>query len=465
MAWSASRSSSADVSRPCSLSAMPTLAPSQSGPSGPSSGFVSDGVDAIRDLDRVPRTGHPLDQHRELVAAEAREHLAPAQARRAVASPTSMSTSSPRLWPSVSLTCLNPSRSTKSSASVEPSRARACAGLLGVLGERGAVPEPGERVVQRVMAQLFLELALLGDVVHVEHDRVVPLARRVRQRGRDPSRRPVTVAQRQQVQGLRPSRDGRPEPRSAAPAGPSPRSGRSPRSSRRRRPPARSRAASRPPGSRRASWPSRSTTAITSTACSSSERNCSPRSRNASSASSAAAAFTPSTRATTPKHISPPKRDRVRETGIDQRRRDPDLDRDLSEHHTDDAPREPGPPARGARLPATPRRSRRRTRRRASGPNRSRRSTAVVASVEMPSRTSMRNDVLRIARRSYAIDARFNADDGDEQDDEDPERRVGDESLGAEPPERRPRPTAPSRRSPGARAGVPRGRSATPRSR
>ena len=74
------------------------------------------------------RLAGALDEHRELVAAEARERVAGTGdvGRRR---PTSASSSSPTSWPRLSLTCLKPSRSsrmTESSARDRSERASAC---------------------------------------------------------------------------------------------------------------------------------------------------------------------------------------------------------------------------------------------------------------------------------------------------------------------------------------------------
>ena len=67
-----------------------------------------------------------LDEHDELVAAEAGDRVALAQGRREPGA-TAFRSRSPASWPSVSFTCLKPSRSMNSAAvSVPLRRARAC---------------------------------------------------------------------------------------------------------------------------------------------------------------------------------------------------------------------------------------------------------------------------------------------------------------------------------------------------
>ena len=205
---------------------------------------------AISIASRAPETRSI--RHGELVASEsARAPRCPAGSPRSRL-PTSIKTSSPRLCPRVSLTCLNPSRSTNSNASVDPSRAARAQAFSAYCANAGPVPEAGQRIMQRVVAQLLLELALLGDVVHVEHDAVAPLSRWVGEGRRDPAPR------------FRPGAAAAAGPASGCARGwsdktfdqpdeaiQSPRSARWHRSDHRRPLRARSRAASRRPGWRR----------------------------------------------------------------------------------------------------------------------------------------------------------------------------------------------------------------------
>ena len=83
---------------------------------------------------------------------------------------TSRSSWSPASWPRLSLTCLNPSRSTSSTASGSRERGRPGERLVEAIAEQRAVREPGEAVVERLVGELLLEPHALGDVAGVEHD-------------------------------------------------------------------------------------------------------------------------------------------------------------------------------------------------------------------------------------------------------------------------------------------------------
>ena len=101
-------------------------------------------------------------------------------------SATSFRSASPCWWPSVSLTCLNSSRSRTSSASDSPVLQRRADRVVDAVPEQHAVGEVGEVVVQRlVLERLGVGLAL-GDVAQAgDVDRAGrPAARRS---GRAPS--------------------------------------------------------------------------------------------------------------------------------------------------------------------------------------------------------------------------------------------------------------------------------------
>ena len=74
-------------------------------------------------------------------------------ARRAAGRRPRTSSSSPWSWPSVSLTSLKRSRSISSSAASRSSRADAAIAPSQALVEQRAVRQPGQRVVQRLVAQ------------------------------------------------------------------------------------------------------------------------------------------------------------------------------------------------------------------------------------------------------------------------------------------------------------------------
>ena len=75
-----------------------------------------------------------------------------------------LSTSSPTRWPWVSLTILNRSRSMKSTPTAGPAAAGVVERLAQALDEHRPVGQPGERVVGRLVVQLALGAAALGDV-------------------------------------------------------------------------------------------------------------------------------------------------------------------------------------------------------------------------------------------------------------------------------------------------------------
>ena len=101
--------------------------------------------------------GLAFEQHQELVAADARHHVAGAQHRRR--SPTCRSTASPLLWPNVSLTGLKPSRSMNSTAR----RAFALVGARDrgeqLVLEDEPVRQAGQRIVVRDLLQVGVGLA------------------------------------------------------------------------------------------------------------------------------------------------------------------------------------------------------------------------------------------------------------------------------------------------------------------
>ena len=111
-----------------------------------------------------------LEQERELVAAQPRQRVARARWRRSRRSATCTSSWSPASWPRLSLTCLNPSRSTKSTASTSRERAGPGERLVEAVAEQGAVGEAGEAVVEGLPRELLLEADPLGDVARVEDD-------------------------------------------------------------------------------------------------------------------------------------------------------------------------------------------------------------------------------------------------------------------------------------------------------
>ena len=90
--------------------------------------------------------------------------------RRRIASRPPRSSRSPASCPSVSLTCLNPSRSTSSTPSGVARALRAGERLVEPVAEQRAVGEAGQPVVEGLRRQLLLEPDALGDVARVEDD-------------------------------------------------------------------------------------------------------------------------------------------------------------------------------------------------------------------------------------------------------------------------------------------------------
>ena len=112
--------------------------------------------------------GHVLDQDGELVAAEPGRGVTgrrpPASARR-----PRRSSASPAACPEVSLTTLKSSRSSMSTTSRPTAAAEPGQGVLRAVAEQHPVGQSGERVVERLVGQLGLEPAPLGDVAHRKH--------------------------------------------------------------------------------------------------------------------------------------------------------------------------------------------------------------------------------------------------------------------------------------------------------
>ena len=116
------------------------------------------------------RDGHRVGLVREVGAAGRRTRHRPAGRRRPRPAGRSggarrprSACSSPAAWPRLSLTVLKSSRS-RNRAATEPVPTLAVERLLGGLDEPAAVGQPGQRVVERLVAQLRLESAALGHV-------------------------------------------------------------------------------------------------------------------------------------------------------------------------------------------------------------------------------------------------------------------------------------------------------------
>ena len=96
-------------------------------------------------------------------------------------SPTSSRSPSPAAWPSESLIVLKSSMSMNSTAIGLPVALLSLDGVQHAVAEQRAVREVGDRVVERLVLQLLLELLALRDVTGVEDD---PLHVRVVQQAR-----------------------------------------------------------------------------------------------------------------------------------------------------------------------------------------------------------------------------------------------------------------------------------------
>lgn len=127
---------------------------------------VHDDVDAVeesfRDRRRVDRVVDVLDEDRELVPTESGDGLAGFEGagqlighgpEHPVASMVAMA----------SLIALNPSRSTMASPARAPETPER-RNVTDTIGEERPVREPGQRIVERLVAQLGLERRPIGDV-------------------------------------------------------------------------------------------------------------------------------------------------------------------------------------------------------------------------------------------------------------------------------------------------------------
>ena len=111
---------------------------------------------------------------------------------------TSISSSSPAAWPRLSLTVLKSSRSTKRTANRFWRRTPAVERVADAVGEERAVREPGQRVVERLVAELRLEPPALGDVSRGDDDaRDVLVVEEVVEDALELDGRPVLLAERE----------------------------------------------------------------------------------------------------------------------------------------------------------------------------------------------------------------------------------------------------------------------------
>ena len=161
------------VRRPCRrrpATAMPTLARSATSTPPTASGAPSDSGDALGDLLGVRGVGDVLEQERELVAAEAGDGVARADASSAAARRPPGARWSPAACPRLSLTALKSSRSTNRTTTPAVLPAAPLQRMRHAVGEQRAVGEAGERVVEGLARELRLEHLALGDVAVVDDD-------------------------------------------------------------------------------------------------------------------------------------------------------------------------------------------------------------------------------------------------------------------------------------------------------
>ena len=140
--------------------------------------------DAVAELDRLAqrlqhaRRGRLAARRRRRRSRRARRtrrrraarRCRPRAGRRSAGCATSCSSRSPSACPRVSLIDLKSSRSTNSTPTCASARAPRVERVLDAVVEERAVGQPGERVVERAVAQLLLEGLAVLDVAHGEHD-------------------------------------------------------------------------------------------------------------------------------------------------------------------------------------------------------------------------------------------------------------------------------------------------------
>ena len=375
--------------------------------------------------------GDAVDEHGELVAAEPGEHLTAADAPTKAFRDLDQHLVAQSV-PEGVVDLLEPVEVQEQEGERRPVARRASTGLLRVLRERGSVPQTGERVVQRIVAELLLELALLGDVVHVDHDGVAPLARWVGERRRNPAGRAVAVPEREEVDRLRAAGvigqavDEVQQPLDLT--GAHDRADRARDDLLRRVPEQglhrRAREHHVPVARDDRDDIDRVLQQGQELLAAVSQRILRILGRRG---------LDPEDACDHTEADQTTDRDRVRQAGVDERRRPAELDRGLPQEHPDDAPREARAPARGAgflqhhgepdavgddehRSPADRIDHRGGRQRRHAEPH--------LDPHRLVRRTPQPHDRRQVARRG-----------GEEQEREHPERRVGDPSLGAEPPD------------------------------
>ena len=156
--------------RSCSvLIAMPTLAEMTTSPDASTTGWRSASSTRAAVAWSASGSDDVLDQHAELVAAEPRGGVTRAQARGQPVRDLLQQPVALRVSAGV-VDRLEVVEVDEQHADLRVGPRAAGERVLGAVVEQGAVGEPGQRVVERPMAQLLLEGLAVLDVAHREHD-------------------------------------------------------------------------------------------------------------------------------------------------------------------------------------------------------------------------------------------------------------------------------------------------------
>ena len=146
----------------CSRSPTPAATRARPGP-------ADVGDDPFGNGRRLVGVAELVHQHRELVAAEPGRGVARRAGSSTAARSTITSSASPAEWPRLSFTVLKSSRSRNSTASWPPSRWSRVRRVVDAVTEQRLVGETGQRVVERLVRQLVLQPAVVGDVTEAPH--------------------------------------------------------------------------------------------------------------------------------------------------------------------------------------------------------------------------------------------------------------------------------------------------------
>ena len=147
---------------------MPTLAVAETVQRVEHDRFAQRDEDALRDLDRVVGVGERVHQHRELVAAEPRRGVADADAAHEPLAHDLQQRVARGVAEAVvhglEVVEVDEQHGEVAAVALEPRRR-----VLDAVAEQRLVREPGERVVERLVRELVLEPAVLGDVAEAPH--------------------------------------------------------------------------------------------------------------------------------------------------------------------------------------------------------------------------------------------------------------------------------------------------------